>query len=133
VALGFPLKGLLASEVNVSTGTVSALAGIANDTSKLQLSAPIQPGNSGGPLLDATGAVSAIVVEKLDALAMAKATGTIPEGIAFGVKGEIAVLFLRSAGVEPRMATQGMPRLEASEVAQRGRPMIYLLECETAR
>lgn len=130
VALGFPLKGLLASEVNVSTGTISALAGIANDTTKLQLSAPIQPGNSGGPLLDATGAVSAVVVEKLDAIAMAKATGTIPEGISFAIKGDVATLFLRSAGIEPRTSPPNMPRLEAAEVAQGGKPMTFLLECE---
>jgi len=130
VALGFPLKGVLANEVNVSTGTVSALAGIANDTSKLQISAPIQPGNSGGPLLDSTASISGIVVEKLDALAMARSSGTIPEGIAFGIKSELAVLFLRSAGVEPRMAPLTLPRLDGVEVAQRGRPMTYLLECE---
>lgn len=130
VALGFPLKGLLASEVNVSTGTVSALAGIGNDATKLQLSAPIQPGNSGGPLLDATGAVAAVVVEKLDAIAVAKATGTIPEGISFAIKGDVAILFLRSAGLEPRTTSPNMPRLEAVEVAQAGRPMTFLLECE---
>lgn len=129
VALGFPLKGLLATEVNVSTGTVSALAGLGNDTSKLQLSAPIQPGNSGGPLLDSTGAVAGVVVEKINALAVAKLTGSLPENVNFAVKNELAVLFIRSAGVEPRMAPLGGVRMEAPDVAMRGKPFTYLLEC----
>jgi TPR repeat protein len=47
VAVGFPLPGLLASEANVTTGTVSALAGIGNDTRFLQMTVPVQSGNSG--------------------------------------------------------------------------------------
>lgn len=49
VAVGFPLHGVLASGANLTTGTVSALAGIGDDTRFLQISAPVQPGNSGGP------------------------------------------------------------------------------------
>jgi hypothetical protein len=55
VALGYPLSGLLSSEANVSVGNVSALAGLHDDSRYLQISAPVQPGNSGGPLLDASG------------------------------------------------------------------------------
>jgi S1-C subfamily serine protease len=47
VAVGFPLAGLLADQVNVSVGHVNALAGLYNDASELQMSAPVQPGNSG--------------------------------------------------------------------------------------
>jgi hypothetical protein len=57
VALGFPYDGLLATSPQVTTGTVSALAGMNDDTRELQLTAPIQPGNSGGPLLDFSGNV----------------------------------------------------------------------------
>jgi S1-C subfamily serine protease len=53
VALGYPLSGLLSSDANVSVGNVSALAGLRDDSRYLQISAPVQPGNSGGPLLDA--------------------------------------------------------------------------------
>jgi S1-C subfamily serine protease len=68
VAVGFPLHGLLASEANVTPGTVSALAGVGNDTRFLQMTVPVQPGNSGGPLLDLKGRVVGVVVGKLDAL-----------------------------------------------------------------
>jgi len=57
VAYGFPLNGLVSSGGVLTTGTVSALAGVRDDTRYFQVSAPLQPGSSGGPLLDTTGAV----------------------------------------------------------------------------
>jgi S1-C subfamily serine protease len=67
VALGYPLSGLLSSDANLSVGNVSALAGLRDDSRYLQISAPVQPGNSGGPLLDASGHLVGIVTAKLDA------------------------------------------------------------------
>ncbi len=55
VAIGYPFHGLLTSDFTVTTGIVSSLSGILNDTRYLQISAAIQPGNSGGPLLDSGG------------------------------------------------------------------------------
>ena len=78
MAVGFPLRGLVSSGVNVTTGNVSALAGANDDTGMLQMTAPVQPGNSGGPLLDQSGNVIGVVVAKLDALKIARATGDIP-------------------------------------------------------
>jgi len=83
VAYGFPLSGLLASDGIVSAGLVSATSGIGDDTTRVQISAPVQPGNSGGPLLDETGAVAGIVVAKLDAIRLAYVTGDIPQNINF--------------------------------------------------
>ena len=100
IVVGFPLHGLLASEANVTTGTVSALAGLRNDTRFLQITAPVQPGNSGGPLLDQSGQIVGIVVSKLDAVMFAKATGDIPQNINFAINGAVAKSFLDSQGVE---------------------------------
>jgi S1-C subfamily serine protease len=46
VAIGYPLHGLLTSDLTVTTGIISSLAGLHNDTRFLQISAPVQPGNS---------------------------------------------------------------------------------------
>lgn len=55
VVVGYPLHGVLSSEPNITTGVVSALAGPDNDRRLIQITAPVQPGNSGGPLLDQSG------------------------------------------------------------------------------
>lgn len=128
VALGYPLAGVLASEVNVSFGYVSATAGLADDTSKLQISAPVQPGNSGGPLLDQAGNLIGVVVAKLDALKVAKAIGDIPQNINFAVKGEVAQVFLKAHKVKFKTAT-ATKKLENTDIASRGRAFTVLVEC----
>ena len=65
VAIGFPYRGLLSSDFTVTTGIVSSLSGIMNDTRFLQISAAVQPGNSGGPLLSSTGEIVGVVAAKL--------------------------------------------------------------------
>jgi len=128
VALGYPLAGILASEVNVSFGYVSATAGLADDTSKLQISAPVQPGNSGGPLLDQSGNLIGVVVAKLDAVKVAKAIGDIPQNINFAVKGEVAQTFLNAHKVKFKTATS-TKKLENTDIASRGRAFTVLVEC----
>jgi len=128
IALGYPLHGLLASGVNVSSGTVSALAGIANDSTKLQISAPVQPGNSGGPLLDLSGALVGIVVAKLDAIKMAAAIGDIPQNVNFAIKADVARLFLEGQGVSLHVAQASAPR-KKEDVAAMGRDFTVLVEC----
>jgi serine protease Do len=71
------MSGLLTSAGNATTGNISALAGVRNRDSWLQVSAPVQPGNSGGPLLDMYGNVVGVVVAKLDALLPALVQMTI--------------------------------------------------------
>ena len=56
---------------------MNSLSGIINDTRYLQISAQIEPGNSGGPLLDTSGNVVGVVAEKLNAVKFAKVTGDI--------------------------------------------------------
>jgi S1-C subfamily serine protease len=83
VAVGFPLNGLLSSDLIVTTGIISALSGLKNDRRTIQISAPVQPGDSGGPLLGENGSVVGVVVGKLDALKVAEATGDIPQNVNF--------------------------------------------------
>lgn len=128
VAVGYPLNGLLADQVNVSTGTVNALAGLYNDLHVLQMSAPVQPGSSGGALFDASGNVVGVVVTKLNAKLVADETGDIPQNVNFAVKAGVARDFLRSQGVAFRTAPSTARRSNA-DVGDIGRQVTVLVEC----
>jgi uncharacterized protein len=128
VVVGFPLSGLLTSEPIVSTGIVSALAGPRDDRRLLQMSAPIQPGNSGGPLLDASAHVVGVVVASLSTMKLAKATGVIPENINFAVKGDEAKAFLAAHGIAIATEAAGAA-LATAAVAERALAVTVRVEC----
>jgi TPR repeat protein len=96
---GFPLPGALASGGNVTTGIVTALAGMRDDSRFLQISAPIQPGNSGGPVLDRNGAIVGVIVSTINGLALASATGSLPQNVNFAIKASVAAAFLDAQDV----------------------------------
>lgn len=94
VVSGYPLSGLLSDQVQLTTGVLSATSGINNDFRYFQLTAPVQQGNSGGPVLNDRGEVIGIVVSKLNAGFMQEITGDIPQNINFAIKSAIAKIFL---------------------------------------
>jgi S1-C subfamily serine protease len=129
VALGYPLSGILATTANVSVGNVSALAGLADDSRYLQISAPVQPGNSGGPLLDASGHLVGVVTAKLDALRMARFTGDIPQNVNFALKSEVARTFLDSKGIAYQTARSDQ-QLTPADVGEVAGPFTVHIKCE---
>ena len=130
VTYGFPLAGLLAAGPTLTTGEVSALAGLANNEQHFQISAPVQQGNSGGPLLDRQGHVMGVIVSKLNAQRIAQRTGDIPQNVNFAVKGTEALGFLRRAGVEPTLRESPAAELSAAEVGERAHPSTVFIRCE---
>jgi S1-C subfamily serine protease len=128
VVLGFPLQGLLGSGPQATTGNVSALCGIGNDTSVMQFSAPIASGNSGGPILDQAGQVVGLVYSSLNK-ELVREGGSNAENINFGVKGAIVRSFLSTAGVDPRTLPPAPPRSRA-EIVKDARAFLYRIRCE---
>jgi hypothetical protein len=128
VVYGFPLTGVLASGGNVVTGNVTALAGIGNDSRFLQISAPIQPGNSGGPLLDRNGNVVGIVVAKLNALGVASATGDIPQNVNFAIKASVAASFLDTQRVG-HAEVGSVTALSTPDIAARATALTMQVAC----
>ncbi|MBU8542994.1 MULTISPECIES: S1C family serine protease [Roseomonadaceae] len=127
VTYGFPLAGMLSSGPTLTTGEISALAGLADDQRQFQISAPVQPGNSGGPLLDLGGQVVGVIVSKLNAARVAQRTGDIPQNVNFAVKGNEAVDFLRAAGVTPTLADN--PPRSPAEVGEIAHPSTLFMRC----
>jgi serine protease Do len=85
---------------NVTTGIVTALAGLRDDPHQIQISAPVQLGNSGGPVLDVSGHLIGVVVSKLNAV-----RGDVPQNVNFAIKASTAANFLDAHGVAYRSAT----------------------------
>lgn len=124
---GYPLAGLLGG-LNVTRGSVSSLKGLHGDAMKMQITAPVQPGNSGGPVVGADGRVVGVVVSKLDAVKLADATGDIPQNINFAVRGEIAKLYLSQNGIEPLVAGAS-PDLTPVDLAREAGLFTSFVEC----
>jgi serine protease Do len=128
VVYGFPLTRVLASTGNVATGNITALAGIADDSRFFQISAPVQPGNSGGPLLDRNGAVVGVVVAKLNALRIAAATGDIPQNINFAIKGSVVAGFLDAQRVSYAESSNASA-LSTPDIAERAKMFTVHVTC----
>ena len=125
---GFPLAGTLSSTGNIVSGNISALTGLGDDARYLQLTAPVQQGNSGGPLLDSNGAVVGVVVSKLNALSVATSTGDIPQNVNFAIKASVATSFLEAHNVGYRSASGGT-KLDLPAIADVARRSTALIVC----
>lgn len=129
-AFGYPLADLLARSGNFTLGNVSALVGIGEDSRYLQISVPVQPGNSGGPLLDQSGNLVGVVSAKLNALKMMLATnGDIPQNVNFAIKASIVTSFMESnsAAYSTGSATQSIP---PADLADQAKAMSVFIECQ---
>lgn len=129
VAVGFPYVGILTSSPQLTTGNVTALAGIGDDTRFIQITAPIQPGNSGGPLFDLSGNIVGVVDATLNALLMAKQTGSIPQNINFAIKTSTVREFLNTKKIPFREAVSD-GRGSVADVGEDGMKSVVRIQCK---
>lgn len=100
IAVGYPLHGVLSVDPSLTTGNVSSLSGLENDKNSIQISSPIQPGNSGGPLLNKKGYLVGVVQSKLNTLRLAQYTGDIAQNVNFAVNTAALVQVLDESGIK---------------------------------
>ncbi|MBP0615176.1 trypsin-like peptidase domain-containing protein [Jiella mangrovi] len=129
LALGFPLRSILADSLNVTRGNVSSLLGLMNDPRYLQISAPVQPGNSGGPLVDLAGRVVGVVTAKLDAVAVADATGDIPQSINFAIRPDTVSAFLHKNKIAFRTANPKSALESVPDATAKVKDSVYPVVC----
>ena len=128
IAFGFPLSGLLSDSGNLTKGSITALSGLGDSTSQVQISAPVQAGNSGGPLIDYSGNVVGVVVSKLSALKVAEITGDLPQNINFAIKRRIVEAFLDSHDVD-YLSAQSLEHLDAADIAEAAKKYTVRVLC----
>jgi len=128
LVFGYPLAGALSSTGNTTLGNVTALTGMNDDSRYLQISAAVQPGNSGGAAIDESGRVMGVVVSKLNALAIARVTGDIPQNVNFAIKVSTLASFLEAHNVtyEADSTTRELSNTQRAELAEAGSAQ---LEC----
>ena len=95
--LGYPNISVQGNELKATFGHINSLSGINNDASLLQFDAPIQPGNSGGPLISSNGDVIGIATATLKQDVALSTTGSLAQGVNYAVKIENTVPFYELA------------------------------------
>lgn len=118
--LGYPLTSTMGDEIKLTTGVISSKTGFQGDVSLYQISAPIQPGNSGGPLFDNKGNLVGIV--------NAKHTGA--ENVGYAIK----TSYLRNL-IESSISTNILPTnpqtatLSLPEKVKKLKNFVFMISC----
>jgi uncharacterized protein len=123
---GYPYGDIYSNTIKVTKGIVSANRGIGDDTGQFQMDAAVQPGNSGGPIYDGHGNIVGVVVAQLNKLKFAKAIGSLPENVNFGIKASTVRQFLTSSGLSTKWSNRShiMPTKELAKIAKNQTVMV---------
>ena len=118
---GYPFGDLFNSSVKITKGIVSSLSGFQNNFSNMQIDAAIQPGNSGGPVIDFQGNVVGVAVAKLDLIKFVEIFKSVPENTNFAIKSSVLINFLNSNGlITKKESEKKISRSELSETITKG-------------
>ena len=128
MTIGYPNIDIQGTAAKLTKGEISSLTGVQDDPRMFQISVPIQPGNSGGPLIDEKGNVVGITSGQLNALGMLKAEGSLPQNVNYALKISYAELLLDGV---PEAKNKLSPRVTASmsstDVIENGRKATALV------
>ena len=105
--IGYPIPSLQGINAKYTSGTLSSLTGFQDDVRLYQIDVPVQPGNSGGPLVDENGNILGIIVSILDAKTIFKITGTLPQNVNYAIKSIYAIALLDTLpGMSEKLVAQ---------------------------
>ncbi len=121
VVLGFPLYSELRTGLNVTTGIVSAETGRNHDEGLFQITAPVQPGNSGGPILDMSGNIVGVVVSKV--------SNFRAENIGFGIRVSVLRKFLNDQKISLDVSKENAESLTVEQISDTGKKFSAAIHC----
>jgi S1-C subfamily serine protease len=125
---GYPYGEIFSNSIKVTKGIVSANRGLGDDTGQFQIDAAVQPGNSGGPIYDENGNIVGVVVSQLNKMKFAKATGSMPENVNFGIKASTVRQFLNASGL-PTKWSKRSKRMNTRELAKIAKNQTVMVMC----
>ena len=94
--VGFPNVTVQGLEPKFTDGRINGLSGMLDDPRHFQISVPVQPGNSGGALVNDHGQVIGIVTFRLDDLKTFQLTGSLPQNVSYALKSALAAEFIKT-------------------------------------
>lgn len=112
--MGFPNPELLGVQPKYTEGVISSLTGMRDYSNVMQITVPIQPGNSGGPLVDESGNVVGIITSSAAVQRFYSTTGTFPQNVNWAVRAEYARPMLAGIALSPK---KGLSRDQAIQNA----------------
>ncbi len=119
--LGYPLTSTMGNEIKATSGIVSSQSGYKGDHNLYQISAPIQPGNSGGPVFDFSGNVIGIVC----------AHHTQAENVGYAIKGKYLMELCNDNAIsidEQKFNGEGNYK-DLSELIENFKPNVFQIIC----
>jgi len=118
--LGYPLTQALGNEIKLTNGIISSRTGYQGNVSTYQMSAPVQPGNSGGPMFDNKGNVIGIVVAGVPGA----------ENVGYAIKTSYLNILIESAGLNIKFpANNSISTLSLAEKVKRVKNFVFYIEC----
>jgi S1-C subfamily serine protease len=130
-SFGFPYGMAVSSYGAFTTGNVTSTVGVNDDTSKFQMSAPIQPGNSGGPIMDGAGRVLGVSEFILSTLQMSEAAGgAIPQNVNFAISSVMVANFLILRGIDVQTEMGATQKLDPEKIAEIAQKFTVQVACE---
>jgi len=122
-ALGYPIKDIMGNEIKVTDGIINSKSGYKGSISQFQFSAPVQPGNSGGPLFNEAGEVIGIVTAKLNP--------EFVESAGYAIKSDYLLFFLTQIdGIEYKATERTTEKPTLSELVKKHSNFVFIIEVE---
>lgn len=118
VTLGYPLSGVLGRGPQFTSGSVSNLLGPGDDARFVQVTCPIQPGSSGGPVFDDSGLLIAVIT----------ATLSNAQNVNFAIRSALVLPLLDAASVDFKRSEKGCA-LQMSEIVKANSRFVWRVEC----
>ncbi len=130
--MGFPNALIQGREPKLTEGIISSTSGLNDDRTALQISVPVQPGNSGGPLLNMNGHVVGVVRARLSDLGELRRSGSLPQTVNFAIKIQgIEPLLDAASGWQRAKSDAAAAPLPLPVIAKGVRASLYLVEADS--
>lgn len=112
--IGFPVTDILGVEAKYTEGSISSMSGLKNEPIAYQITVPIQPGNSGGPLVNDEGQVVGVITSSAAAMQFFDYSGSLPQNINWAVKSDYLMPLLE-LNIMPRSSKTKSQAMQAVE------------------